>query len=327
MIPDARNPTTGLRYVQVIPSSWGPFVDIHACYTAMARRYPWISVISPHEFEELRETDVYQDPMTMFVQWAQVDPWPKERRQALVTLVYSEAISTDQNLMLPDHVREWNRFFAWAPNYDAAFAHTPWMVEQMAGAAIQGYLLPVGWDPEAMGAPRFSTTKHKDAVFYGSHVGKRALVMPFLREKLGNLLDDVSGCFGRTLSGTLDNARASLYVAHSDVDSFSTWRLWQTAATSAALIAEPGDCWPFARGVHFVPIERITFSNIGTVAEDIRRILHPGGPDLLAVAKAAHEVAREFTVDNCVAKYLVPASAEILARRPPKPIPPVHEAE
>lgn len=305
-----RHPITNLHYVMVIPSTWGPFVDVRACYEAVARRYPWLSVITPEEFELIKTTPVYQDPVMLFVQWCQIDPGPKDARKALVTLVYSEAKG---NNMLPDHVREWDRFFLWAPNYDAVFGHTPWMVEQLSYTGCPAaYLLPLGWDPEAMGTPRFSTIKQDDAVFYGSMVGKRNLVIPHIQAALGTRMKNISGCFGRTLSGMMDSAKASLYIAHSDVESFSTWRMWQTAATSAALIAEPGDTWPFVSGEHFWPIDRITFSNLDKVINDIRWALD--NADLLVVARKAHDLARDYTVETCVTKYLVQASQSMVRR-------------
>jgi hypothetical protein len=278
----------------------------------MAQRYSWISVVTPEQFEEIKKTDAYQDANNFFVQWCQVDPGPKEDRKATVTLVYSEARATNEALLLPDHKREWKRFYEWAPRYDAAFGHTPWMVEQVSAAGLPGHLFPLGWDPEVMGSPRWSVAKQHDIVFYGSKVGKRAFVLPYFHEKLGIYLKDISGMFGRTLTGALDTARASLYVAHSDVDSFSTWRLWQTAATSAALIAEPGDMWPFVYGEHVADIPRVTFSNVDEVVDKLNYYIHG---NLMQYAERAHELARKFTVDHCVTSYLIPASAKIVRKR------------
>lgn len=307
-----RHPRTGLYYIHVSPSS-GPHADIYARYASMEGRLPWVSVVTPARFEELRDTPWYQDPMVMFVQWCQVDPLPKDRRKAIVTHVYSEAMNwVRTGTLLPDHMREWERFCQWAVNYDAAFAHTPNMVQAVGQAGIPTYLLPLGWDAEAMGSPHFDQAKFNDLVFYGSYVGMRTVVLPFLQEKLGKRLKNISGSYGQSLQQELNASIASLYVPHSDVDSYSTWRLWQAAATSAATISEPGDTWPFMAGEHFYQIEKMTLSNLPEVAEDIRKALDS---DLLSMSKRAYELAREFSTGACAENYLVPASISILNTR------------
>lgn len=316
-----REPTTGLHVVHVIPETWGPFVDILASYRNVAARcFPWMNVVSPEVFAGMKSSPAYQDPGVLFVLWTDDPrPGPKTERKALVAGVYSEAIGERNEAgellgMLPEHRAHFERFRAVQAEYDAVFAHTPWMQEQLAYLLEPPvYVVPVGWDPETMGRPRWTAPKFVDYAYYGSGVGKRSMILPFLQGRLGKRLVDVTGSFGRDLLGKLDVARASLYVAHSDVRSFSTWRIWQTIATSAALVAEVGtDTWPL-HTAHYVGYPRVTLDNGEETANELRRILDH--VDLLGMARRCYEeVAGAFTVETIVQSYLLDAMGDLVRR-------------
>lgn len=166
-----------------------------------------------------------------------------------------------------------------------------------------------------MGIPRWNTTKHKVIEYHGSTVGRRSVLIPFLIQYLQPDLVDLSGNFGRQLIGNIDTAAASLYVAHSDVFSFSTWRIWQTVSTSSCLISEPGDTWPFEPGKHFIQIHKITAENANLVADDIRRLTSQRDL-LIQTATAAHEeIAQKYTVGYIEDTYLVPAVVDLIKDR------------
>lgn len=314
MIPLGVHPDTGLRYVYVVYDTWGPYVDIRACSEMVERRNQiWFGVISRDEFEILKETPAYQDSSTFFILWGNFSPGVKEKRKSLVASVFFEAIG-EPDTMLPDHVRDLNLVNSVSREYDAIFAHTPRMAAEMGmRTGLHSYVLPVGWDPEAMGRPRFSTPKNRDLVFYGSVTGKRTLLLPFFKQQLGNRLTDLSGNFGRQLCAELDNSKGSFYLSHSDVWSMSTWRIWQTIASSAALVAEPADSWPLM-DEHYYKLPRITFQNYEAVSDDLKRIIDQ--VDLLSISKKAHQdLGPEYTFDKCVEKYLIPASMDLLTKR------------
>jgi hypothetical protein len=305
------HPETRVHYAQIIPAGWGAHTDIHAIYTHFASRCPWISVWAPSSIPP----EVWASNRVVAFLWARTAV--PERRVARTALIYSEAIG-DPELMLPAHVKEFRdtRGECKRGMYDAICGHTPWMAKKLHElTGLRSFVLPVGWDEATLGVPHFDAPKDRDLVWYGSTAGKRILLMPYLKQRLGNLLQDASGSFGRILLATLDRSRASLYVAHSDVDSFSTWRIWQSLATSSALIMEPGDCWPLDPKRHAVQIPRITWTNVEAVADELSRIIH-GGVDLLAVARRAHEeVAREYTCENVINEYMVPIGEQLKGTR------------
>ncbi len=290
------------RFIHVVPYDWGPFVDIRACLQSLSRRRPRTQVI-PQDWYR-RDPGLWEDPECLFICWdiSTADPGPKENRKCKVAVVYSEAIDENQANLLPQHRAVWDSFLKMAPNLDAVLTHTPRTAE-ILGKILPAYVLPVGWDAEAMGALRHAP-KHQQLVYHGSMAGRRALIVPYLIGRLG--LVDITGSCGRQLLGRRVTAAASLYIAHSPVESFSTWRLWQAASTSAALIAEPGDTWPFEKGKHFLGIPRISVDNAEDVSLQIIRYLEQKDR-LIEIANAAHELARQFTVGYVEDEFLVPA--------------------
>jgi len=302
----ARYPGVGAIIVHVIPSAWGPYVDLRASLQALSRKRPWTHVISPEEFAGPVGEDLKSDPDVWIVCWSLLDPGPRDQRRCQMAYVYSEALDDDGGKLLPDHLAHWHRFKSFAGGFDRIFAHTPSAATIVARAASPVHVLPFGYEPLAMGEPRVDAPKHRGLLFYGSIVGRREILVPYLRAELGDQLSDACGMFGRGLLGMLDTSRASLYIAHSDVSSFSTWRLFQTCATTAAMIAEPGDAWPFVAGIHYVEIPRLTISTARSSVEILRELI--SAPDHLnqIAHRAHHEIGRTFTMEHIEDRYLVP---------------------
>lgn len=307
-----------MHYAHVIPDNWGPYVDIHATWSKFARIYPWISVHEPAKAISGKTEDfpLWEDENVLVVIWMGGVPVIRNMnsRKAKASLVYAEAIG-DADKMLPAHLEEIQKFRSACVNgqYELVFVHTPWMKEQMEAVGLRAAVLPLGWDESIYGAPRFEGPKLYDYVYYGSSVGKRLLTMPFLQEQLGTKLHDISGCFGRLVTAELDRSRASLYIAHSDVRSYSTWRIWQTLGTSACLVSEPGDSWPLDPERHMVLLDTISWVNVEQKPKHLLKILDE--VDLLSIAKLAHEeVAKHYTCERCIDEYLVPAGAAICGR-------------
>jgi hypothetical protein len=308
----ARHPKTGVHYAHVITRAWGPFVDHHALYALFAAEHNWMSLHEPASVGP--DSQLWQDPSVLLIYWQQQalsQLLPAPDRQCHTARVFAEAVG-DIDKMLHPHRDEKELLLkaVWAKQIDAVICHTPAMARYMGEMGVRAFVYPIGWDERVHGVPRFDSAKVDDYVYYGSPAGKRLLVMPFLKERLGRHLVDATGLFGRAIIAKLDQARASLYVAHSDVDSFSTWRIWQTLGSSACLVGEKGDSWPFVAGDHFVGLPTIDWVNVEGVAVDLKRIL--GDTGLLGVARRAHEeVAHAYTCRRCLDDYLVPAGGEI----------------
>jgi hypothetical protein len=198
--------------------------------------------------------------------------------------------------------------------YDCVFCRTPMMRDIFDDIyETPSFVLPLGWDPDVYGLPNFNCKKQYKYVYYGTGAGKRAWAVPELMRLLAPNMANVSGPFGSAIPVALNMARANLYIEHSSTYSYSSWRIWQTLASSACLVTEPGDYWPLEENSHVVEIDQITRDNIEHVADDLKRILKE--VDLLSMAKLAHEeVARKYTSEYCINKFLVPAGAAVCGR-------------
>lgn len=286
------HPQTGSHYAVVMPAT-GAFTDIHACYSSL--EVPWLSVLTPGDFPQMLRDR--RGDNVIFVHWAPAtiiaEDLPSDRR-ASVFPVYSEAIDEDRSLMLPDHQRDLARFLEIAVFIDGVFAHTPWMAKHLAKfTGKPGFVLPVGWGP-IMGAPEWEREKEVQSVFAGSMVGRRCTIIPELEGRVG--LEFCHGLYGSLLLDRMNASKTTLYIAHSKVHSYSTWRIWQALCSSSALVTERGDWWPLDEDL-CIPIDCI---------DDIpRTILDLSADDALTRARALHDGLRHFTTRFCVETYIV----------------------
>jgi hypothetical protein len=192
---------------------------------------------------------------------------------------------------------------------NAAFGHTPWMASRLEKDGVPGFVLPMGWDPEVMGTPDWEAKKKCRFTYVGAPAGKRAWVIPGMRLALGKDMHEPQDKWGKELIGIFNESVANLYLSHSNVHSFSTFRIWQTMSSSAALIAEKGrDCWPMEEGM-YIGVPTITRANGPQTAKMILTI-----PDAvyLSVAHKLHDaLAHDFTIEKILENYLIPASIKI----------------
>lgn len=308
-----KHPHSGFHYIHVITDEWGPFVDVRSTLESVANRTEWMSVIRPGRFCGMMDASKEkQDSGVMFIDWTSSNPVipEKHKRNCIVAVAYIESVG-DGSKMLKQHVLHWEAFKKNGHLYDAVFVPTPMRLKKVEKSGVSTYLYPLGWDAYSSGLPNFYACKHRGYIFYGSMAGKRELIFPFLKKKLCNRLEFVSGNFGRSLQGILDESKASLHIAHSDVESFPQWRLWQTVSTSAALVTEQADIWPMEAGRHCLVINRVTAHNAEETVQELNNIMMT--KDLISVAKTCHdEIGSNFTAEKCIDRYLVPASLEIL---------------
>lgn len=294
------HPETGRRYIHVIPKAWGPFADIRAAYSAMSRQKPWLLVIDTSEFRDaLKEM---RDTNAVFVHWSPGSIASGELpvdRTAHVLPVYSEALDCDASILLSEHRTDLDRFVSSASMFDGFFAHTPWMVEQLSSlTGLDGLVLPVGWHP-VMGDPDWDCPKETLALFFGSVVGRRSQILPVLERDVP--LTICRGVYGPDIIQRMNRSVSTVYVAHSRVQSFSTWRIWQALCSSSVLVAEPGDWWPLTDEMCF-ELPRITDD---TLDEAVQMLSQMSPTAALERARVLHESLRHFTTEFCLDNYVV----------------------
>lgn len=150
-----------------------------------------------------------------------------------------------------------------------------------------------------MGSPQWDRPKEYATVFAGSTVGRRTTILPALCNLLS--LDLCTAVYGAALIDRMNASKTALYVAHSEVRSYSTWRIWQAFCSSAALATEPGDWWPMTEEL-CLPLPRITTATLGEAVNIIRYVSFE---DARARTQALREALSGFTTRSCVDHYVV----------------------
>ena len=302
------HPKSGLRYIMALRSQ-PPYRDAIALYSEIAQDNEWMEIL-PNQALEARMDEIAADERAFVMMWGVRCPIPPPDRKAMFVRVWSEAYDEVSSNLIGAHPG-WIRILkSQLPTIDGLFAHTPWMSEVMArDSGRPSFVLPVGWSPSAMGSPNWEQEKEYRFTTWGkANAGKRVWLYPQMKAAMGDQHVQMNGVWGSRAIGILNQSSAFLYLSHSDVHSFSTFRTWQAVSSSAALIAEEGrDCWPMTDDM-YVGIPTLTPENIKTVAA---RLLAMDDRDLLARARILHESLKHMTIDHVVERYLVPASMKI----------------
>jgi hypothetical protein len=311
-----RHPDTGAHFIVVIPFAWGPCIDYSTGYRQLALQLPWLTCIDEHDF-----LDAYlnhrNDPHVVFVMWSELEVPSRAilgARRCTVAYLYSEALDDRESAMLPAHVEHLRRFEARVAGgaYDAVVVHTPAMKRRLHRRRLDlpVYVVPAGWSPWATGGPTWECPRAPTLVAWGT-AGRRVEVMPHVRRCFPDLAD-ASGMFGRALVAEVNRHRAALYIAHSPVASFSTWRLWQALAAGTPLIAEStgsDDTWPFQPIAHFLPIARVDLTS-----DNLDGPMHQAAAYLrdaqlcAAVALRAYGDYNRWTLEYVTKEFLVKLS-------------------
>lgn len=312
------HPQSRLHYRHVVPSEWGPFVDARATLLALAQRRDLChSVVTPAEYATERTQDAWwQNERICYVDWSNENLriGPPLARKCVVALYALEAWN-DEPLLLGAHQEHWARMREAAYDYDAVLSYTPKLRDLIRSWGFQTHLYPLGWSPETAGWPRWNAPKFQQYVYWGSHTGARCRLLPELLQKFDGRLHDVSGEFGRSLTGHLDTARGVLHIPHTPDATFAQWRGWQCLASSAGLVAQDTDSWPFVPGEHYLPLSAEAMLDPDKLFWEAFEYME--APQLLErTARAAFDgLATRFRAERTVEDYLVPASMAMLTRR------------
>ncbi len=301
-----RHPDSGRRYVYVFPIA-PAFDDMRESYSKLAETRPWLRVAGPEAERQIVESE---DRNELFVCFHR--PTQKtliQKRAAKVAFVYTEPLGPFES-MTSDGRAYYTAFFSLASLIDGVFVHTPRMQRDMRGLVFRGMpieILPAGLDPSVTVEVDYAIAKEHDFVSYGSVVGKRLWSVPRLSDEIYFLR---GGIYGRELGAVLNKSAVSVYLAHSDVRSFSTWRIWQTLATSCALAAEglggQVDAWPLDPWRHYAPLPQLTQHNVDEIMSVLRGVPRAQWRQMVMTART--EILPNFTAERCVEDYLVPGA-------------------
>lgn len=294
------HPDTGACYIVVMPPHANVMMEHREGWKLNQR--PWLRFIDNRSLQATFQQ--YRDRRALFCCWLTWElPWlPNDRRASFATL-YAEALDDNIDMLMPQH-RTWlSTFLKNKHIFDGVLGHTPWMAQKLHEiSGLPSGVLPAGYDERILGTPQWDAPKKIDAAWYGTMVGKRERLVAKLRNLMGTKLGDLTGLVSRELVDRLQNAKTILYLGHSNIRSYSTWRTWHGMCSSAAIVTEPGDRWPLD-DESCIEVPTIDESNIDEVA----RIITDLSPEqALSIARRAHERLRTFTVGNMIDNYLIP---------------------
>ena len=111
------------------------------------------------------------------------------------------------------------------------------------------------------------------------------------------------GPYGPERKLIYEKCRANLYIAHSDEPSFPGFRIWQSIATSSALVTEKRDAWPAMAGKHYVELPEAKREDIGKFIGQLEQALKL---PLTEIARRAHAELCAFGVER-VMQYITAA--------------------
>lgn len=274
-----------------------------------------MTVIRQDQLQHAQESVSWTDPNACFVLWHNaIGITEKYKRKARLVEFYVEAIG-DRQHMLDRHIEHLNAFVGRLKDIDAVFAHTPRMCEKMKMIGSDAHVVPAGWDPRT--SIRVTDTIRKYA-YWGSDVGVRISAVNETAKAHPGLIVSLTGMFGDTLTKELSRYRAALYVPHSEVWSFSTWRIWQSVAAGTPMViptcvtGEKLDCWPME------PMQCVTLPwsysdpqwSAGLASKALAEILY--SVSLSTVRENLLDgLSEKFTTDKVIDEWLVPACANV----------------
>jgi hypothetical protein len=295
-------------YVVEIPDNQLAYLDLWNCYKL--NQTPWLMLIPTSAFPYVFNT--LRDQRSVFLLWTHgMLPYLPYERHATVFSMYFEAYDEDRSKLAPDHLRDLESFVSHADRLDAVGCHTPWMAEQLGRTTSrQSFVLPYGYDHRCMGPPDWDAPKDHEAMFYGSMVGKRlSLIEKVSSFGMGKGLH-IGTSYGSVLYDYLNRSKVNINLYHYDVQSYSTWRLFQSACSSAALLTEDGDIWPASRESMLMLPEHVTVETAyGHIVCRINDLSHE---DALRTARSLAEDLSRFTTRHCIDEYLVKGTAGLL---------------
>jgi len=295
------HPTAGRRYVHVFPGD--PFLgEIRDCYRSAARRIPWMLVDNLPYWNPERPEWLDQNLILIF--WGELPESMPRSRKAAVALRYTESVGVPDGLNPVQH-KIVEKFSSYSDRVDMLIGGTSTVANFWHGKYRETAFAPIGYEPEILGRPDWTTKKTADIAFRGNYLGRRPWILNKLRRSFPKFLWIHS--FGLSRKKELDQSMIDLYIGHSDEPSFPGMRLWQGIASSATLVTEPRDAWPASPGRHYLEIPAADPDLFGMFVESIREILSDP-KTLKMVAELAHRELSLYTIDRCMDEFIVPVT-------------------
>jgi len=287
------------RYIHIFPRPGFIFDEIIACYKAAASRLEWMSVSSwPAEWSANRPE--WQDPNNTIILWwvpfpTLLDVVPPQRKAAFA-IRYMESIGPFEKLCSLQK-SAFTRSLRAFEVPDVLFVESPSAAEFIRPYCQKAAAYPVGYDPEVMGTPDWSTPKEYDFGFCGIMTGRRDWIIPALKRRFGSKFIQIWGPYGLERKRIYDRCRVALYVPHSEEICLPGMRIWQFISSSAALVMEKRDGWPAIAGRHYIELPEAKESELDKFIDQVEQVLKQ---PLEEIARRAHTELSGYTVEKAM---------------------------
>ena len=294
---------TKRHYIHLIHRYWVFFENL-LCYGYAMDRIPGMSVYPFDQWSAGRPE--WQDPNNVIILWlwsspGMIDVIPKERKASLAVW-YIESVGPPEGLC-PDQRPVLERFLGYFKVPELVIVGFPSSAEFLKPYCRKVIYAPTGYDPAVMGTPNWSAPKKYDFAFCGLEAGRRNWIFPALRKRFGTRFIHITGKFGLDRKSIYDQCRVVLYIAHSVEPCFAPMRIWQSIASSAALVTEKRDVWPAVAGRHYIEVPEAKETELDQFIDRIERTLDQ---PLEEIARRAHEELSVYTVDRAM-EYIAAA--------------------
>jgi len=303
-----RHPSTRFRYLHVIPDH-PSYREIFYSYENASASLGWMKVISPSAWAAV-QADLAGSPDLGVIVWGHTALVEPVKHAGLLAGFYTEVIGSKEEFGDPTASRLGilEKYVKFSGNFDLLFAATPAGQKRLQTLCPERcvHLTAAGYDPIIMGRPSWDAQKNIDLAYYGATTNRRTEIMPALRQSLEHAVSDISGSYGFPRQLLLNLSKAVLHLHSWPKATCSTSRIWQSIASSAAMIMEATDAWPAVSGRHYIEIPMVTPSNITDVAVMIDKVLEDPRR-LLEIARTAHEELSVYTPEYVMENYFIPA--------------------
>jgi len=273
------------------------FAEVAECHRRASERLGFVRIDNARSWSAHRRE--WDDPENVILFWGGHPGIPPVRR-ARCALRYTESSGSRDGLISNQQAEQ-----GWLEKngkaFDVVFVGTPAVKVHFEPFCKKTVAAPIGYDAGTMGLPDWNAQKSFGLCFYGSLMGKRQWIVPFLQKRLGSRFSLIHK-FGMPRQNVLNRSRGVLYVGHSSEPGFPGLRLWQAMATSAALVTEDRDAWPAVPWRHYVPIPEAREDDPEKLVTSLENAL---SQPLVDVARKAHEELAPYTVDRCLSEYVM----------------------
>jgi len=292
------------RYYINILHPYMVFFENLISYAQASYAYNWMTAFPWTHWSSDRPE--WQDPNNVIIIWlwgspVMLDVVP-EKRKATLVIWYIESVGPLEGLC-SDQKATLTRFLDYFKVPELVVVGFPSSEAFLRPYCRKVIHAPTGYNSFIMGTPDWEAPKDYDVGFCGLVTGRREWIMPALQKRFGKKFLHILNTFGQDRKRFYDRCRINLYIAHSMEPCYAPMRIWQSIASSSALVTEKRDVWPAVAGRHYVELPEAQEAHVDEFIDQVEQTLQF---PLESIARRAHEELSQYTVGRSM-EYIVAA--------------------